>query len=64
MARQALVATAALGAGTPDPDVARGKVETARFFCEQLLPAVHGLSPAVRAGAESLYRVDLASLVG
>jgi len=64
MARQAVVATAALEAGSGDTDVLRGKVETARFFCEQLLPNVHGLGPAVTAGAEPLFRTDLTSLGG
>jgi alkylation response protein AidB-like acyl-CoA dehydrogenase len=69
MGRQALVASAALEAAGPDADradadVLRGKVETARFFCEQLLPAVQGLAPAITAGAEPLFRVDLAGIGG
>jgi hypothetical protein len=35
------------------------KVATARFYIGQLLPQVHGLLPAVTAGASPLYQVDL-----
>jgi hypothetical protein len=35
------------------------KIATARFYNEQLLPQVHGLLPAVTAGASPLYQVDL-----
>src|SRR5713101_900122 len=35
------------------------KVATTRFYMEQLLPQVHGLLPAVTAGAGPLYQVDL-----
>jgi alkylation response protein AidB-like acyl-CoA dehydrogenase len=61
MARQAL---AALDHGTDDPDVSQGKVTTARFFCEQLLPEVHGLAPAATAPADQLFALDLAELGG
>jgi len=36
-----------------------GKITTARFFAEQLLPQVRGLLPAVTAGAGRLYEADL-----
>ena len=66
MARQALQAKAAIdeGDGGDDADVVRGKLATARFFCEQLLPAVSGLAPAVTAGADELFAADLATLGG
>jgi len=64
MARQALAARAALDAGTDDAAMAEAKLATASFFCEQLLPAVHGLGPAVLAGAEPLYGVDLTAIGG
>jgi alkylation response protein AidB-like acyl-CoA dehydrogenase len=64
MARQALAARAALDNGAEDPDFLRAKLVTARFFAEQLLPAVHGLGPAVRAGHADLYAVTPASLAG
>ena len=44
MARSALLA---LSAGSLDDESKAARVGTARFFCEQLLPQVHGLSGAV-----------------
>ncbi len=50
MARQALAATAALVDAAPaDKSFYEGKVLTARFFCEQLLPQAAGLVPAITA---------------
>ncbi len=50
MAKQALAATAALAeAGPSDKAFYEGKVLTARFFCEQLLPQATGLVPAITA---------------
>jgi alkylation response protein AidB-like acyl-CoA dehydrogenase len=50
MARQALSATAALADAPPeDKAFHEGKVLTARFFCEQLLPQAVGLVPAITA---------------
>jgi 3-(methylthio)propanoyl-CoA dehydrogenase len=57
MAVQALAATAELDSGSADTDYLRAKVTTARFFCEQLLPQVAGLVPAVEAGHTVLYDV-------
>jgi alkylation response protein AidB-like acyl-CoA dehydrogenase len=64
MTRQALAATAVLEDGRSDLDVARGKLATARFFGEELLPAVQGLAPAVTGGADIVFEADLASLGG
>jgi acyl-CoA dehydrogenase len=64
MARQALAAKAALDAPDADRELLLGKITTARFFGEQLLPAVGGLAPSVLAGATPLYDADLASLGG
>jgi hypothetical protein len=64
MARQALAATSALDDGNGDQEMAAGKLATARFFCEELLPAVHGLAPAVTKGADLVFAADLASLGG
>jgi hypothetical protein len=44
MAESALLA---LEAKDMSPEAVEAKVATARFFCEQLLPAVHGLGAAV-----------------
>jgi 3-(methylthio)propanoyl-CoA dehydrogenase len=50
MARQALAATAALADASPaDKAFYEGKVLTARFFCEQLMPQAVGLVPAITA---------------
>jgi 3-(methylthio)propanoyl-CoA dehydrogenase len=64
MARQALVATAALDGAEADSPVLEAKIGTARFFCEQLLPAVHGLAPAATASADVLFALDPARLGG
>jgi len=50
MAQQALAATALLVDASPnDKALYEGKVLTARFYCEQLLPQAAGLVPAVTA---------------
>ena len=41
---------------------APGKIATARFFCEQLLPQVHGLESAVTGDSELLMSFDAAAL--
>ncbi len=65
MARQALAATAALdGASGADAEFLEAKVATARFFCEQLLPAVAGLAGATTAGYEPLYAVSPEAISG
>jgi hypothetical protein len=65
MARQALAATAALdGASGADAEFLEAKVTTARFFCEQLLPAVSGLAGATTAGYEPLYAVSPEAISG
>jgi 3-(methylthio)propanoyl-CoA dehydrogenase len=64
MARQALVAVAARTAGEGDAALLDAKVVTARFYAEQLLPAVKGLSGPATAGFEDLFAVDPAYLAG
>jgi alkylation response protein AidB-like acyl-CoA dehydrogenase len=50
MAQQALAATRLLAdAGPADKAFYEGKVLTARFYCEQLLPQAFGLVPAITA---------------
>jgi hypothetical protein len=63
MARQALAAHAVLER-TPDDEIARAKLATAQFFCGQVLPAVHGLAPAVTAGAGPLFAVEPSAICG
>ncbi|NBU16677.1 MAG: acyl-CoA dehydrogenase [Actinobacteria bacterium] len=59
MAESALIAREA---GDLPADVVAAKVGTARFFCEQLLPQVHGLSGAVMGDSALLMSFDAASL--
>ncbi len=50
MAQQALKASARLADAAPgDKELYEGKLLTARFFCEQILPQAAGLVPAVTA---------------
>jgi alkylation response protein AidB-like acyl-CoA dehydrogenase len=64
MARQALAAQAHLDAGTGDQAQMAAKLVTARFFAEQLLPAVKGLQSPVTAGFADLFAIDPAHLAG
>jgi alkylation response protein AidB-like acyl-CoA dehydrogenase len=64
MARTALVATELLasGEGSETPEFLAAKVASARFFCEQLMPAADGLVAQVTAGADALMGFDAALL--
>ena len=64
MARQALAAQGHLDAGTGDQAQMAAKLVTARFFAEQLLPAVKGLQSPVTAGYADLFAIDPAHLAG
>ena len=55
MALQALAAQRQIAAEAADADVAEVKLVTSRFFAEHLLPQVHGLLSAVRAGKDDLF---------
>jgi len=55
----ALMARAALDK-QEDGDFYVSKLGTARFYFARLLPRVHSLSAAVKAGSESLYELDAA----
>lgn len=57
MARQAIVASAALAEGRGDAARMSAKIATARFFHEQVLPEVHGLSAAATSGADLIFSV-------
>ncbi len=60
MARSALTASQLLRtAAGADAVFLRDKIATARFYAGQLLPQAAGLLPAVTAGAEPLFHVDL-----
>jgi len=64
MAKQALVAQASLDVGSGDAEFMAAKVVTARFFAEQLLPAVKGLQSPVTAGFDDLFAIDSGQLAG
>ncbi|HEY6532217.1 MAG TPA: acyl-CoA dehydrogenase [Acidimicrobiales bacterium] len=64
LAEAALAARSELGAGTGDTEHLRARIVVARFYAENLLPAVIGLAPAVQAGFEDLYAVGPEALAG
>jgi 3-(methylsulfanyl)propanoyl-CoA dehydrogenase len=55
----AVAAKRLLDAGTGDAEQLQAKLVTARFFAQHLLPQVHGLLPAVTAGKDDLYAIQL-----
>lgn len=62
MARSALAASRLLRtANGSDAVFLREKIGTARFYIAQLLPQAIGPLPAVTAGAEPLFRINLSS---
>ncbi len=58
MARSALAAQQALDAKTGDEAFLRAKIVTARFFCEQIMPAHNGLVASITGGAAILREFD------
>ena len=54
LARSAQAASRLAADGLGDADFLAQKVVTARFYCDQILPQVHGLVPAVTAGNADL----------
>ncbi len=54
MARAAAVAEAALGAHPPDAAFYESKLQTCRFYAEQVLPEAIGLARIVRSGSASV----------
>ena len=59
MARSAVVARKLAGNGGADGDAfLSGKIATARFYGEQILPAAPALVGPATAGAETLYAID------
>jgi alkylation response protein AidB-like acyl-CoA dehydrogenase len=59
LGESAVAAARQLAAGSGDPTFLAAKLVTSRFYATQILPQVHGLLPAVTAGAGQLYAVDL-----
>jgi hypothetical protein len=64
LAEGALSAKAALATSTEDADYLEARIVVARFYCENLLPAVAGLAPAVTAGYADLYAIDPETMAG
>ena len=64
LAEAALAAQADLAAGGGDTEHLEAQVVIARFYAENLLPAVHGLAPSVTAGFDDLYAVGPSALAG
>ena len=58
MVRSALAAKAKLDAGEGDPSFLNGKLATARFFCEHMLPRSQAHATAVEAGSDSVMALD------
>jgi alkylation response protein AidB-like acyl-CoA dehydrogenase len=64
LAEAALAARADLAEGIGDTEHLEARLVVARFYAENLLPAVHGLAPAVTAGFDDLYAVGPGALAG
>lgn len=58
MARQAISARTALDEGRGDAEALQAKIATARFFHEQILPEVHGLTAPTTSGSELLFSIS------
>ena len=54
MARGAQVAARRLAEGKGDATFYRGKIATARFYAESLLPQATGLARAIAGGSEAV----------
>ena len=54
----ARMARVALAAAEDADGFYQAKLGTARFFFKRLLPRIHSLSEAVRAGSEVLFELD------
>jgi alkylation response protein AidB-like acyl-CoA dehydrogenase len=61
LARSALAGRTLRAAGGSDGPFLTDKVAIAAFYCQELLPEVAGLLPAVTAGAAPLSGIDLAN---
>lgn len=62
IAKSAVAAKQLLAEGAGDAAFLEAKVETADFYCSQLLPQTAGLVPSITAGATGLYSIDPANL--
>ena len=62
LADSALASRSDLDAGIGDAEYLKARITMARFYCDNLLPAVLGLAPAVSAGFDDLYAVTPESI--
>ena len=58
MAKGAIAARQKLENGNSDKVFLEGKIITARFYAEQIVPTVLGLGEAIKAGDELFYAID------
>ncbi len=58
LAKSALAASKLLEEGSPDKEFLEAKIDTARFYAEQLLPLGTALLGPVTAGKETLFAID------
>lgn len=58
LAKSAVKAKALMDAGDSDTEFLQGKVVTARFFCEHLLPRAAAFASALQAGSESTMALN------
>jgi hypothetical protein len=64
MARAALAAQAQLDAGAADKEFYTGKVQTARFYAEQVLPRAFAHARSIESGSETMLRFTLEQMRG
>jgi len=58
LAKSAIKAQELLDENTENEDFLNAKIETAKFFSQQLLPQVNGLLSSATSGSSSLYAID------
>jgi len=64
MARAALAAQAQLDAGAADTDFYAGKLQTARFYAEQVLPRAFAHARSIESGSATMLRFTLEQMRG
>jgi hypothetical protein len=64
MARAALAAQSQLDGGAADTDFYAGKVQTARFYAEQVLPRAFAHGRSIESGSETMLRFTLEQMRG
>jgi len=62
LGKSAVAALKLKGSGQYSDEFLDAKVATAQFYANQILPQIHGLLPAIMAGADDLYAVPISAL--